>query len=47
MDQRELMIKYLEKKDKAMLGELMKKHIEEGASETLKPLENDKWEKDV
>ncbi len=46
-DQHELIIKYLEDKDKAMLGELMKAHIEEAASDTLKALENDKWEKDV
>jgi len=46
-DQHELIIKYLEDKDKAMLGELMKAHIEEAASDTLKALGNDKWEKDV
>ena len=46
-DQHELIIKYLEDKDKAMLGELMKAHIEEAASDTLKALENDKWEKNV
>jgi len=46
-DQHELMIKYLEDKDKARLGQLMKGHIEEAASDTLKALENDKWEKDV
>jgi GntR family transcriptional regulator, rspAB operon transcriptional repressor len=46
-DQHELMIKYLDKKDKAMLGQLMKGHVEEAASDTLKALENDKWEKDV
>jgi DNA-binding GntR family transcriptional regulator len=46
-DQHELIIKYLEDKDKAMLGELMKAHIEEAASDTLKALENNKWEKDV
>jgi len=46
-DQHELMIKYLEEKDKAMLGELIKGHVEEAASDTLKALENDKWEKDV
>jgi len=46
-DQHELIIKYLEDKDKAMLGELMKAHIEEAASDTLKALENDKWEKDI
>ena len=46
-DQHELIIKYLVDKDKAMLGELMKAHIEEAASDTLKALENDKWEKDV
>jgi DNA-binding GntR family transcriptional regulator len=46
-DQHELIIKYLEKKDKAMLGKLMKAHVEEAASDTLKALENGKWEKDV
>jgi len=46
-DQHELIIKYLVDKDKAMLGELMKAHIEEAASDTLKALGNDKWEKDV
>ena len=46
-DQHELIIKYLEDKDKATLGELMKAHIEEAASDTLKALENGKWEKDV
>jgi hypothetical protein len=30
-----------------MFGQLMKGHIEEAASDTLKALENDKWEKDV
>jgi DNA-binding GntR family transcriptional regulator len=46
-DQHELMIKLLEDKDKAKLGELMKAHIESAASDTLKALENDQWEKDV
>jgi DNA-binding GntR family transcriptional regulator len=46
-DQHELIIRYLEDKDKTMLGELMKAHIEEAASDTLKALENDEWEKDV
>jgi len=46
-DQHELIIKYLEDKDKAVLGELMKAHIEEAASDTLKALENGQWEKDV
>jgi len=46
-DQHELVIKYLEDKDKVVLGELMKTHIEEAASDTLKALENGKWEKDV
>lgn len=46
-DQHELIIKYLEDKDKAGLGELMKTHIEEASSDTLKALENGKWEKDV
>jgi DNA-binding GntR family transcriptional regulator len=46
-DQHELMITYLEEKNKAMLGELMKAHVEEAASDTLRALENDKWEKDV
>ena len=46
-DQHELIIKYLEDKNKAALGELMKAHIEHAASDTLKALENDQWEKDV
>jgi DNA-binding GntR family transcriptional regulator len=46
-DQHERIIKYLEGKDKAVLGELMKTHIEEAASDTLKALENGKWEKDA
>ena len=46
-DQHELIIKYLEDKDKAALGELMKAHIEKAASDTLKALENDRWEKNV
>jgi DNA-binding GntR family transcriptional regulator len=46
-DQHELIIKCFENKDKTMLGELMKAHVEEAASDTLKALENDKWEKDV
>jgi len=46
-DQHDLMIKYLEDKDKAMLGKLTKSHVEQAASDTLKALENDKWEKDV
>jgi len=46
-DQHERIIKCLEDKDKAMLGGLMKAHIEEAASDTLKALENNKWEKDV
>jgi hypothetical protein len=41
------MIKYFEDKDKAMLGKLTKSHVEQAASDTLKALENDKWEKDV
>jgi DNA-binding GntR family transcriptional regulator len=46
-DQHELIIKYLEDRDKAALRELMKAHIEHAASDTLKALENDQWEKDV
>ncbi len=46
-DQHELIIKYLEDKNRVMLGELMKTHIESAASDTLKALENDQWEKDV
>jgi DNA-binding GntR family transcriptional regulator len=46
-DQHERIIKYLEDKNKANLGELMKAHIEEAASDTLKALENNNWEKDV
>jgi DNA-binding GntR family transcriptional regulator len=46
-DQHERIIHYLENKDKAMLGQLMKAHIEEAASDTLKALENSKWERDV
>lgn len=46
-DQHEHIITYLESKDKARLGELMKAHVQEAASDTLKALENDKWEKDV
>jgi DNA-binding GntR family transcriptional regulator len=46
-DQHERMITYLEEKNKAMLGKLMKAHVEEAASDTLRALENDKWEKDV
>jgi len=46
-DQHELIIKYLEDRDKPRLGELMKLHIESAASDTLKALENDQWEKDV
>jgi len=46
-DQHELMIKYLEEKDREALGRLMKVHIEHAASDTLKALENDQWERDV
>jgi DNA-binding GntR family transcriptional regulator len=46
-DQHELIIKYLEDRDKPKLGELMKLHIDSAASDTLKALENDQWEKDV
>jgi len=46
-DQHELIIKYLEDKDRVALRDLMKAHIEQAASDTLKALENDRWEKDV
>ena len=46
-DQHEQIIRYLEDKNRSALGELMKAHIEHAASDTLKALENDEWEKDV
>ncbi|NWF93794.1 MAG: GntR family transcriptional regulator [Syntrophaceae bacterium] len=46
-DQHELIIRYLEDRNKRALVELMKAHIEHAASDTLKALENDRWEKDV
>ncbi len=46
-DEHELVIRYLENKDKAKLGELMKAHVELAASDALVALGNDKWEKDA
>jgi len=46
-DDHESMIRYLESKDKAKLIDLMKAHIELAASDALKALENDQWEKEV
>ena len=46
-DQHEMIVKYLEDKNKAALRELIKAHVEHAASDTLKALENDQWEKDV
>jgi DNA-binding GntR family transcriptional regulator len=46
-DQHEQIIRYLEDKNRTVLGELMKVHIEHAASDTLKALENDAWERDV
>ena len=46
-DQHERIIKHLEDKNKHLLGELMKAHIEEATTDTLKALENNKWENDV
>jgi DNA-binding GntR family transcriptional regulator len=46
-DQHEQIIRCLEEKNRTALGELMKAHIEHAASDTLKALENDQWEKDV
>lgn len=46
-DEHESVIRYLESKDKLKLGELMKAHVELAASDALKALENDKWEKDA
>jgi DNA-binding GntR family transcriptional regulator len=46
-DEHELMIKYLENKDKSKLKELMNAHIELAASDALKSLESGEWEKDV
>ena len=46
-DEHESIIRYLESKDKSKLGELMKAHVELAASDALKALENDQWEKDA
>jgi DNA-binding GntR family transcriptional regulator len=46
-DEHELMIKYLESKDKSRLRELMKAHVEMATSDALKSLESGEWEKDV
>jgi DNA-binding GntR family transcriptional regulator len=46
-DEHELMIKFLENKDKSRLKELMKAHIESATSDALKSLESGEWEKDV
>jgi len=46
-DEHELIIKYLENKDKSKLKELMKAHIELATSDALKSLESGDWEKDV
>ena len=46
-DEHELMIKYLEDKDKSRLKELMKAHVELATSDALKSLESGEWEKDV
>jgi DNA-binding GntR family transcriptional regulator len=46
-DQHELLIKYLECKDKSKLKELMKAHVELATSDALKSLESGEWEKDV
>lgn len=46
-DEHELIIKYLENKDKSTLKELMKAHIELATSDALKSLESGDWEKDV
>lgn len=46
-DEHDLMIKYLENKDKLKLKELMKAHVELATSDALKSLESDVWERDV
>ena len=46
-DEHETIIRYFELKDKAKLGNLMKAHVELAASDALKALENDQWEKEV
>jgi DNA-binding GntR family transcriptional regulator len=46
-DQHEMIVKYLEEKNKDALRELIKVHVEDAASDTLKALENDQWERDV
>jgi len=46
-DEHESMIRYLESKDRVKLGKLMKAHVELAASDALKALGNDKWEKEA
>jgi len=46
-DEHELIIRYLENKDKYQLKELMKAHIELAKADALKSLESSEWEKDV
>jgi GntR family transcriptional regulator, rspAB operon transcriptional repressor len=46
-DQHDLMIGYIEKRDKEALAGLMRAHTELAAADALKALENSAWEKDV
>ena len=46
-DEHELMIKYLESRDKSRLKELVKAHVEMATSDALRSLESAEWEKDV
>jgi DNA-binding GntR family transcriptional regulator len=46
-DEHEMMVKYIESKDKPRLIDLMKAHIDLAKSDALKSLESDEWEKDV
>jgi DNA-binding GntR family transcriptional regulator len=46
-DEHELIIKYLENKDKSGVKQLMKAHVELATSDALKSLESGEWEKDV
>jgi len=46
-DEHELMIKYFESSDKTKLIALAKAHVQVAASDALRSLESDEWEKDV
>lgn len=46
-NEHELIINFLESKNKSMLKELIKAHVDLAASDALKSLESGEWEKDV